>query len=326
MESYKSIPIIDIGKIDDANGAKIDELVEQIRQTYGEIGFAYIVNHSIDPNLVENLFQKSYEFHHLPFEAKMKIELNELHRGFIPINTSTDRNSKFAKITKPNQSESFIMMREANEEDPAVQKGDFLAGPNQWPTEIPGFRETLTSYFDAMTKLCQKICSVIAITMGTDPKSFATEFEPPTTFLRLIRYPPSPPNILNDVYGSAPHSDFGFITLLAQDKNGGLQVMNRQGNWIDSPYIKDTFVMNFGDMLQRWSNGLFISTPHRVINKSGHERYSCPFFYEPNVKTKVSPLHSCITAKNPRKFQSIVYGEFLRSELQSGYERHSKTD
>ena len=96
MDSIESIPIIDIGEIDEANGAKIDKLVEQIKQTYGEIGFAYLINHNIDPNLVENIFQKSYEFHCLPYETKMKIELNELHRGFIPINTSTDRNSKFA--------------------------------------------------------------------------------------------------------------------------------------------------------------------------------------------------------------------------------------
>ena len=244
MESFESIPIIDIGGLEKAKGAKIYRLVQQIRKIYGEIGFAYIVNHNIDPYLIEDLFQKSHEFHSLPYETKMKIELNELHRGFIPINTSTDRNSNLAVVTKPNQSESFIMMREAFANDPAVQNGDYLAGPNQWPLEIQGFRETLTSYFDAMTSLCQKICSVIAIALGTDPVSFAAEFEPPTTFLRLLKYPPSPPDTPNEIYGSAPHSDFGCITLLAQDKTGGLQVMNRQGYWINSPYIKDTFVMN----------------------------------------------------------------------------------
>ena len=176
MHSFERIPILDIGEIEKGNGAKIYTLVQQIRKTYGEIGFAYIVNHNIDPRLVEKLFQKSYEFHSLPYEAKMKIELNELHRGFIPINTSTDRNSNLAVVTKPNQSESFIMMREAFVDDPAVQKGDYLAGPNQWPTEIRGFRETLTSYFDVMTDLCQKICRVIAIALGTDPESFAAEF------------------------------------------------------------------------------------------------------------------------------------------------------
>ena len=218
------------------------------------------------------------------------------------------------------------MMREANEYDPAVQKGDYLAGRNQWPQEIQGFRETLVSYFDAMTKLCQKICNVIAISLGTDPETFAREFEPPTTFLRLLRYPPKPPNITSNIYGSAQHSDFGCITLLAQDETGGLQVMNRKGIWIDSPYLKDSFVMNFGDMLQRWSNGLFISTPHRVINTSGKARYSCPFFYEPNINANVSPLARCITSENPLKYESIVYGEFLRSELKNGYERHSKND
>ena len=326
MEYFESIPIIDLEGINKDEGANIDKLVHQVMKTYGEIGFAYIVNHNIDPCLVEDLFQKSYQFHSLPLKEKMKIELNELHRGFIPINTSTDRNSKFAVVTKPNQSESFIMMRESNTYDPAVQNGEYLAGPNQWPSEIPDFKKTLTSYFDAMTKLCQKICHIIALAMGVDPKSFAAKFDPPTTFLRLLRYPPSPPEKPSDYYGSAPHCDFGCITVLAQDETGGLQVRNKQGKWIESPYLKDSFVMNFGDMLQRWSNGLFISTPHRVINTSGKERYSCPFFYEPNINAKISPLPSCISMENQPKFESIVYGEYLRAELNSGYDRHSKSE
>ena len=97
MDSFRSIPIIDIGDINETGGSKIDSLVKKLKKTYGEIGFAYIVNHNIDPYLIEDLFQKSHEFHSLPYETKMKIELNELHRGFIPINTSTDRNSKFAE-------------------------------------------------------------------------------------------------------------------------------------------------------------------------------------------------------------------------------------
>ena len=136
----------------------------------------------------------------------------------------------------------------------------------------------MTSYFDVMTDLCQKICRVIAIALGTDPESFAAEFEPPTTFLRLLRYPPSPPDTPSDIYGSAPHSDFlDLLHYLPKTKTEVCRVRNRQGIWIDSPYMKDSFVMNFGDMLQRWSNGLFVSTPHRVINTSGQERYSCPF-------------------------------------------------
>ncbi|HAF88578.1 MAG TPA: 2OG-Fe(II) oxygenase, partial [Deltaproteobacteria bacterium] len=98
---------------------------------------------------------------------------------------------------------------------------------------------------------------------------------------------------------------------------------NSQGQWIDVPFIKDSFVMNIGDMLHRWSNGLLISTPHRVKNCTGRERYSCPFFFEPNVNVNVSPLPCCINDHRPKQFESIDYGEFLRTELQTGYDRHA---
>ena len=326
MSTFDHIPIIDIGDIDQVDGVGIESIVRQIRSAYGTAGFAYIVNHGVDSGLIEDLFQKSAEFHALPRAAKLDIELNELHRGFIPINTSTDKNSKLAVVTKPNQSESFIMMREAGEDDPSVQAGDYLAGINQWPEGLPGFRETVTTYHNALTELGHKMCRAIALALGTDVEAFAAMFAPPTTFLRLLHYPPQPPDPAGDLYGSAPHTDFGCITILAQDEVGGLQVRNSQGKWIDAPYIPDSFVMNVGDMLHRWSNGLLLSTPHRVINRSGRERYSCPFFFDPDVSIEVMPLPSCITLDNPKRFDSIVYGEFLRAELRSGYDRHTNMD
>ena len=104
-----------------------------------------------------------------------------------------------------------------------------------------------------------------------------THFAKPTTFLRLLRYPPQRQE--DGLFGSAPHTDYGFITLLAQDEVGGLEIRNKAGEWIAAPPIPDTFVMNVGDILARWSNDRFVSTPHRVINRSGRERYSQPFFF-----------------------------------------------
>jgi len=127
---FNKIPIIDIGDIDQAAGAGIESIVQQIYDAYTTAGFAYIVDHGIDSNLVAALFEASAAFHALPRASRMAIELNALHRGFIPINTSTDRNSRFAVVTEPNQSESFIMMREADANDPCVLAGDYLAGPN----------------------------------------------------------------------------------------------------------------------------------------------------------------------------------------------------
>ncbi len=322
MRKFGDIPVIDLGEINQISGSGINSIASQIRQAYRTIGFAYIVNHHVDPLLIKALFEKSIKFHSLPHEEKIKIQLNELHRGFIPLNTSTERDSGLAVITKPNQSESFIMMREADKSDPAVKSGDFLAGPNQWPDGLNGFQETLNTYFNELTKLCHKICRIIALSLGTDKKTFASKFNPPTTFLRLIKYPPLTPNKSSEFFSSAPHTDFGCITILAQDDTGGLQVKNSQGKWIDAPFMKDSFLMNVGDMLNRWSNGLLISTPHRVINRNGQERYSCAFFFEPNVNVEVSPMPSCISDLRPKQFEPIYYGEFLRDALEATYQRH----
>ena len=323
MKTFSGIPVIDLVDIDQEHGPGIRSIVQQIRDAYSTAGFAYLINHGIDASLIEDLFRASADFHALPLTEKLNIELNRLHRGFIPINTSTDKNSKLAVVTKPNQSESFIMMREANADDPSVIAGDYLAGPNQWPNRPPGFRSTVTAYHDALSELGHKICRAIALALKTDANAFAAAFEPPTTFLRLLHYPPQPAEMKGDHYGSAPHTDFGCITILAQDETGGLQVRNTQGKWIDVPCVPGSFVMNVGDMLHRWSNGRLLSTPHRVINRSGKQRYACPFFFDPDVNVEVTPLSSCITPENPKRFDGIVYGDFLRAELSAGYDRHA---
>ena len=145
-------------------------------------------------------------------------------------------------------------------------------------------------------------------------------FEIPTIWLRLLYYPPISKNSPSDLYGSAPHTDFGCLTILAQDEIGGLQVQTREGKWIDVPKVKDSFVVNVGDMLSRLTNGVLRSTPHRVINKSGKERFSCPFFFDPHTNATVRPLKG--TGKP--KFSSINFGEFLREELEVSYEKHKQ--
>jgi isopenicillin N synthase-like dioxygenase len=147
-------------------------------------------------------------------------------------------------------------------------------------------------------------------------------FRPPTTWLRLLHSPPVDPQAPDDLYGSAPHNDFGFITILAQDEVGGLQVRDAAGQWIDVPPRPGAFVMNVGDMLHRWSNGRLISTPHRVHNRSGRERYSVPFFFDPHVSTVVAPLDCCVDDDHPARFDPIVFEAFLRHELATSYDRH----
>ncbi len=307
------IPVLD---------ASSPDLVEATLAAYQNVGFAYVENFNIKPDLIERVFKMSMAFHAEPLAVKNEIALDALHRGFIAIDTSVDRNSTLAQVTRPNQSESFMMMREAGPGDPDVQAGAYLAGPNQWP-DLPGFRETLLEYDRAMEQVARQFMSVFATCLNTDVASFSSYFVRPTTWLRLLRYPPAPSDAPDDSYGSAPHADFGFITLLAQDETGGLQVQHPDKGWIDVPPRVGALVLNSGNMLHRWSNGRLRSTPHRVVNQSGRERYSCAYFFDPNVLKTIAPLQGCIEPGQPPRFEPVRFDEYLRGELEAAYDQHS---
>ncbi len=308
MNIFHKIPIIDLSNDRTA-------VISEFATAYSTAGFAYIKNHGINQTLIDATFTASHEFHALPEPEKQSIALDKNHRGYIPINTSIDVNSKLEDIKKPNQSSSFMMMNEA-----IASRDEYLSGPNQWPN-LKGFRETLTAYASAMTGLGQHLITLAAEACNADPADLTPAFKNPTIWLRLLHYPPTPKKSADDLYGSAPHTDFGALTLLVQDETGGLQVQTPSGDWIDAPKIDGTFMVNVGDMLNRFSNGYLKSTPHRVINHSGRERYSIPFFFDPHVNSIIKPLKG---TGNPQ-FSSLHFGDFLRSELSASYNQHKKT-
>lgn len=314
MTEFSRIPVLDLAPL--IEGADTSQLAQEFLRAYGEVGFGYIVNHGVDPELRAKVFAASRDFHALPLSSKQSIALSPNHRGYIEINTSTDVTTDLAEVTKPNQSASFMMMRE----DPVVDPSIYLSGPNQWP-DLPGFRDTCEAYATAMTRLGYHMMGLALDALEVEDMTILRAFETPTIWLRLLHYPPHPAQAPEDLFGSAPHKDFGCLTLLAQDDVGGLQVQTPSGTWVEAPPLKDAFVVNVGDMLHRLSNGRLLSTPHRVINATGRERYSIPFFYDPNVSTDVAPLPGTGT----RKFESLNFGEFLRHELEAGYEAHKKT-
>ncbi|MEM7267938.1 MAG: 2OG-Fe(II) oxygenase family protein [Pseudomonadota bacterium] len=311
-----AIPVIDLSQNDEAAETRA------FRAAYGEVGFAYVEGHGVPESVRKGVFDASAAFHAMPRAAKIAIELNACHRGFIAMGTSTDVNSDFAEVTKPNQSESFMMMREDAPDAPELARGDYLAGPNQWP-ELAGFREPVEAYHEAMLGLGARLMRIAALSVGAEADVLAEDFATPTSWLRLLYYPPAPPQREEDLYGSAPHTDFGCLTILAQDDAGGLEVLSPEGDWIAAPPREGAFIVNVGDMLHRWTNGRLRSTPHRVINASGRARYSCPFFYDPSVASVISPLSSCVEEGAKPRFEPINFGDFLRAELEAGYEHHA---
>ena len=315
MKQKLAIPIIDISKIYEEQSAEV--LQQAILKAYRDFGFAYIVNHGINTSLVHAVFDASRRFHELPEAEKMKVALDHKHRGYIAINTSTDVNSKLANVKEPNQSASFMMMRE----DPAEDPGVYLSGPNQWP-DLENFREILEAYAKAMERLGQQLVKLALLSTGVKDLSVLRAFDRATIWLRLLYYPPLAKETAADVYGSAPHTDFGGLTLLAQDDVGGLQVQSPCGKWLNAPKIENSFIVNVGDMLHRMTNGKLRSTPHRVINRSGKERFSCPFFFDPHVNYDVAPLEGT----GAPRFKPLNFGDFLRKELGAAYIQHQTLD
>lgn len=318
---FDNIPIVDLsGLADGATEEARAESVAELKKALETSGFAYLANHGVSEELVERMRQMNVAFHDLPQEEKLDLKINEYHRGYMPMSTSTIVTSSVAKVTKPNQSESLMVMHEVPEGSPNA--GEPLQGPNQFPDSLPEVAETARAYMAEMSKLGDRIAGALADALGLPRDWFRQHFQDPTLFLRLLHYPEQPDE--EELFGSAPHTDYGFITLLKQDDVGGLQVRNKHGEWIAAPPIENTFVMNVGDILAKWSNGRFVSTPHRVKNLSRRDRYSQPFFYDPSMSALVECPPAMLEAGEKPQMEPVLYGDYLLERLNKNYDYRKK--
>jgi isopenicillin N synthase-like dioxygenase len=189
---------------------------------------------------------------------------------------------------QPDLKEGLYFGAELPDDDPRVLAGLPLHGRNLFPRQVPRLRPLVLAYLDALTSLGQAVLAGVALSLGLDGGYFAAGYTAdPTILFRIFHYPPSPPR--SDGWGVGEHTDYGLVTLLAQDDSGGLQVAAPEG-WIEAPPIPGTLVCNIGDMLDRLTGGWYRSTPHRVRNLSGHGRLSFPFFLDPGFRDEVPPL------------------------------------
>ena len=310
------LPIIDLQDFAfDAAGA--ERLAGELDRVFSDIGFCYIANTGVPAALIDGVFAASARFHALPRVAKEAIAINDFHRGYMAPKTSLIVTSSVDKVTKPNNSESFMLMHEVAPDDP--EWGAPLQGPNQWPSDLPGFREAVAAYDAALQAMARRFTHLIARALGMAPPALDPYFERPTTYLRLLHYPSQGPNAADDEFGSAPHTDYGYITVLLQDSVGGLEVRRKDGTWLPATPVPGTFVVNVGDMLSRWTNGRWQSTPHRVKNRSTVDRYSVPYFFDPAMSKTIACLPSCLAAGEAPKFEPVLYGDYVMERLNKNY-------
>ncbi|WP_271274220.1 isopenicillin N synthase family dioxygenase [Aliamphritea hakodatensis] len=307
--SFHEIPIIDIGPLLD--GSDPQQVANQIGDICENVGFLYIRNHGVDKALIQAAYEQAEAFFKLPIAEKQKLHIShsgQTLRGYIPM---------YAENVDPENTKDHKECFDLGAECPATTP---FHGPNLMPDTPAAFRETFERYHSAMMKLAEQLISAIALSLNLPADYFAKLQQNPITIQRLLHYPSQSGDIRQEEIGIGAHTDYGFLTILGQDNNGGLQVQNRQGEWIDAPPVEDTFIVNIGDLVQTFTNDKYISTMHRVINTSGRERYSLPFFIDLDFDAEVSVVPTCQSDSNPAKYQPYTCGQHKYKRFIDSYE------
>ncbi|XP_039011476.1 2-oxoglutarate-Fe(II) type oxidoreductase hxnY-like [Hibiscus syriacus] len=301
MSEALQLPVIDLSSEDRLSTAK------SIRQACLDLGFLYLVNHGVEEELIKEVFEHSKKFFALPVEEKVKFAVKN-HRGYTglydeKLNTSLNAAKGGAK-------ESFYIGTLAENQ------------LNQWPSEedMPSWRSTMEAYYKKVLSAGIKLISLIALALNLDEDFFQKSgaLSKPMAFLSLIHYPGDVDSSREREYGAPAHSDYGMVTLLLTDGVPGLQVCREKSEqqrvWEDVPSISGAFIVNIGDMMERWTNCLFRSTMHRVM-PTGQERYSVAFFLEPNKDCIVECLESSCSESCPPRFPPIRSSDYLEEGI-----------
>jgi len=311
------IPVVDLGGTFAGDRRAREAAAWEIHKAARETGFFYVANHGIDAALIARAFAEARRFFEQPVERKLKVALKNWPalRGYDPMLEQT-----LDEGSPSDLKESFYLARDLGPDHPYVKAGLPNHGPNQWPADLPGFREGIEAYYEPMLDLGRHVMRLIALSLSLDETYFDDAVRNPAATLRLLRYPPQPQDAPANQLGAGAHTDYGAITLLAQDDCGGLEVENAAGEWIKAEPIPGTFVVNLGDMIQRWTNDLYHSNMHRVYNtRAARDRYSLALFFNPDYFTRVACVPSCLPADGRAKYPPCTAGEHVAELIRRSY-------
>ncbi|GAA6616123.1 isopenicillin N synthase family dioxygenase [Scytonema sp. NUACC26] len=320
-KEFSQVPIIDVSALVSGNGDKYT-VATQIGQACRECGFFYIIGHGVDEGLQQRLEHFSRQFFERDVETKLEIGMKvggRAWRGYFPVGGELTSG-------KPDLKEGIYFGAELEENHPLVRANTPMHGRNLFPSSVPQLGQTVLEYMEAMTKLGHRLMAGIALSLELEESYFSDRYTTdPLILFRIFNYPPNP-SLSEDKrqWGVGEHTDYGVLTILKQDNAGGLQVRSKSG-WVDAPPVPNSFVCNIGDMLDRMTRGLYRSTPHRVLNLSGGDRLSFPFFFDPNFNVEVKPIElkevMAMDDKNERWDRASVhafrgtYGDYLLGKV-----------
>jgi isopenicillin N synthase-like dioxygenase len=300
------IPIVDLGP-GHAGGSGRRAAAASIARAAGDSGFFYVVGHGVPATMLAGQLDCARRFFVLPADVKDAVAMRRspCRRGYEPAATQV-----LHAGTRPDLKESFYVGRDLAPSHPYVVAGLPNHGANVWPA-LPGFRAHTERYFSHLLELSGRLMSLIAASLGLPDGWFEPMHREPMPILRLLHYAPHPAHADDDQFGAGAHTDWGAVTLLLQDDAGGLEVRMPDGEWVAADPVPGSFVVNLGDMMERWTNGRYRSNLHRVINRSPRDRYSVAFFANPDPLARVECLPGCSDAQNPPRYAPCTAGEHI---------------
>lgn len=307
----RSIPVIDLEGVRQGDESALDRAASEIAAACRDYGFFYIANHGIPSEVIADAVEVAKDYFAQPFDTKIKDKAID-HRGYVAEGHAIMKGAARADLK-----ESYIVGWELDPDDPDLGKP--LRSLNRWPQTPSDFKKKISHYFAEVGACGEALLSVVARSLGISEDFFVELYDKPLQRTNIIHYPQSSTGEA-DQFGVGPHTDYGCITLLWQDKNGGLEVRdNKTGEWIAAPPIEGTLVVNVGDLLERWSNGRLSSTVHRVINRSGNERYSIATFFDPSYDAVADPVDLGIS-HDESKFEPVASGDYILGRIRESFE------
>ncbi len=308
------IPVVDLSSLQ--NGTDPDSVAESLHAASQNLGFIYVKSHGIADSLIAEARKSAFEFFRQSDEEKSKVLISKHHRGWLKPGAS-----KMEDDAKADLKESFLWGHQSA--DGHTTKDHPLRGPNQWPPHVPSMEQAAMAYFRAAHDVAYHLMRGFARGLNLPDNFFLRTCSHPMSRASFVYYPPQPESSGENQFGVAPHTDFGVLTVLCQDSTGGLQVEDKDGNWIHAPPIDGTLVINVGDLLSRWTGGAYKSTPHRVVNTSGQERLSLVLAFDPDPDTIIDANE--IPGLSSKE-ASITCGDYLQWRFAKAFSYRNESD
>ncbi|MCG6888374.1 MAG: 2OG-Fe(II) oxygenase [Gammaproteobacteria bacterium] len=310
----QSIPVIDISPLRD--GSNPAAVAHALLAASRDLGFIYINGHGIPDEVITTARGCALDFFLSPEQEKQRYTISDKHRGWLSQGGAKMRDDLAADLK-----ESFIW---GYQDDAAGTLCDHeLRGPNQWPDFVPAMESAAMDYFDHADRVARHLLRGFALGLNLDTDFFLRNAEVPLSRASFVYYPGQAESSDKPAFGVGPHTDFGLLTVLCQDHVGGLQVENSSGQWIEAPPIPGSLVVNVGDLLERWTDGAFRSTPHRVINSSAQERLSLVLAFDPNPETMIDAA-DIYGDRHQAKQDAISCGDYLVWRFAKAFSYRSK--